>query len=513
METPAALPRDTTTLAEQPSFVEFFSIEGLYGYRSVSLASRFAATVLIARNGSGKTTLLAALDAFLRGQFTRFAGLEFETIRCKLRGYPELLLSRHDVDQLAELAANSEIALRAKAWEVEPLALLELLETDLSEPFGSEDNPTFNTIYIKLGYDRRLARAQCEKLATLLEDLNPEISVIRRAVRAALAGVEIVYLPTYRRIELSIPSPESRSTGRRKSILSRLGVARSGLYTADIQFGLSDISDRLKSMYSMMLYQANQGYGKVSANIIRDLISDNYRRGEGGEQPSREALEIFVSRIRESEREYRRTPYAVPALLSEVDLQKLYSGQFSQAAAPFLAYFLSQLNSVIQETSGAEQLVADFIDSCNRYLSGEDPTTDWKDSPRDVHDRKQLKFNRKNLSVKVVSQSTGKAVPLESLSSGEKQMISLFARLYLYPGPKLVLIDEPELSLSLAWQRRILPDVLAAPTCSQVVAITHSPFIFDNDLEPFAGSLQLRISPTGELFPHSEFLETEDPDE
>jgi predicted ATP-binding protein involved in virulence len=73
-------------------------------------------------------------------------------------------------------------------------------------------------------------------------------------------------------------------------------------------------------------------------------------------------------------------------------------------------------------------------------------------------------------------------------------MISLFARLYLYPGPKIVLIDEPELSLSLDWQRQILPDVLRAPTCQQIIAITHSPFIFDNELEPFAGSLRLRVS-------------------
>ncbi|KVD26004.1 hypothetical protein WI82_16180 [Burkholderia ubonensis] len=76
-------------------------------------------------------------------------------------------------------------------------------------------------------------------------------------------------------------------------------------------------------------------------------------------------------------------------------------------------------------------------------------------------------------------------------------MISLFARLYLYPGKKIVLIDEPELSLSLDWQRQILPDILKAPLCQQAIAITHSPFIFDNELEPFAGSLKFRVNPKG----------------
>lgn len=517
METTTPASRDITALAEQPSFVEHFSIEGLYGYRSVSLSSQYAATVLIARNGSGKTTLLAALDAFLRGQFTRFAGLDFESIECRLQGYAEpFVLKRWHVEQLTDLAANSEILVRAKAWEVEPLALLELLETDFSDPIfpGPEDNPTFNAIYTKSGYDRRVTRTQCEKLSQMLGNINPELDQLRRTLRTVLQGMEIVYLPTYRRIELSLPTPDARSAaGRKRSILARLGVARSGLYTADIQFGLSDISDRLRSLYLSTLYQANQGYGKVSASIIRDLISGAYKNSINTEAPSREALEIFFSRIKEAEREYRRGPYAVPDLLSDFDLDRAYSGDVSDEARPFLAYFLGQLNSVIKETSSAEQLVEDFIASCNRYLSGDDGSTELRESARDFQDRKRLTFNRKNLSVKVISLTTGKQVPLEALSSGEKQMISLFARLYLYPGPKLVLIDEPELSLSLNWQRRILPDVLSAPTCRQAIAITHSPFIFDNELEPFAGSLHLKILASGDLFQNSEYLDSEDHDE
>ncbi len=38
-------------------------------------------------------------------------------------------------------------------------------------------------------------------------------------------------------------------------------------------------------------------------------------------------------------------------------------------------------------------------------------------------------------------------------------------------------------------------DVLSAPLCSQLIAITHSPFVFDNELEPFARALRLRRGP------------------
>nr|WP_315598380.1 AAA family ATPase [uncultured Cupriavidus sp.] len=488
-----------TQSAMKPSIVEHFSIEGLYGYRSVSLSSKYAATVLIARNGSGKTTLIAALDAFLRGQFSRFIGLDFEKITCRLSGHLfEFELFRRDIEQLADFVLGSEIAVRAKAWDIQPMALLTLIEGPIHTLSYSElvDDPTFSAINAKMGYDYAGTRSHCERLAKHLADQNFRINDIRNQLKIILANFEIVYLPTYRRIELSLPFPDTRRGEKKKSVLSRLGVARSGLYSADIQFGLSDISERLRAIYSEMLYTSNQGYGKVSANVINDLISGKYRDSANSattELPSRESLDIFFSRIKDASRELRRGPYS---FFAPPNLDAVYNNEIPEDAEPFLKYFLNQLNLVILETRGYEELVQAFISSCNKYLSGDDESVDEFTSPvENAFDSKKLDFNRRDLEVTVKSIVTGDDVPLESLSSGEKQMMSLFARLYLYPGPKIVLIDEPELSLSLDWQRQILLDVLKAPSCRQVIAITHSPFIFDNELEPFAGSLRFRIVP------------------
>ncbi|UQR61817.1 ATP-binding protein [Bradyrhizobium sp. C-145] len=110
-------------------------------------------------------------------------------------------------------------------------------------------------------------------------------------------------------------------------------------------------------------------------------------------------------------------------------------------------------------------------------------------------DDKELTLSRRNLEVTVRSIKANKTIPLDALSSGEKQMISLLAKLFLYPDNKIILIDEPELSLSIDWQKQILLDVMNAPLCKQVIAITHSPFIFDNALEPFARSFVSTIDP------------------
>ena len=74
----------------------------------------------------------------------------------------------------------------------------------------------------------------------------------------------------------------------------------------------------------------------------------------------------------------------------------------------------------------------------------------------------------------------------KNLSSGEKQILSMFASVYLSDKPMVLLIDEPEISLSLKWQRSLLPELIKAPFCKQLIAITHSPFVFDNELNNHA---------------------------
>jgi hypothetical protein len=278
-----------------------------------------------------------------------------------------------------------------------------------------------------------------------------------------------------------------------------LGLSKKGLFSADMQFGLADISERLAKLHQEMLFQSNQGYREISANIINDLITGEFDRENPSldRRPSPEALKLFFYRVQEGR---HVSPYE--ALLPDVD--QIYRGtNITESSSKFLTYFLGKLNTVMNKTRGVEEVVEEFIKNCNRYLSTEDASASLKPKRRRApanDDDKLLKLDRRDMKVTVTSVPTGRTIPLDALSSGEKQMISLFARLYLYPGKKIVLIDEPELSLSLDWQRKILVDILTAPSCAQVIAITHSPFVFDNELDGFATSLKLRLDAAPSLF-------------
>lgn len=76
--------------------------------------------------------------------------------------------------------------------------------------------------------------------------------------------------------------------------------------------------------------------------------------------------------------------------------------------------------------------------------------------------------------------SDGEPLPVTALSSGEQQEIVLLYQLLFKASPNsLILIDEPELSLHLVWQRQFLRDLqgIAKLASLDVLIATHSPQI------------------------------------
>ncbi|MFJ4194670.1 AAA family ATPase [Pseudomonas sp. NPDC089534] len=484
-------------LGGKPSLVESFEIHGLYGYRSIGMSSSYAATILIAKNGSGKTTLLSAMDAFLRRQFVRLNDLVFDKIVCKLSTFAEPLeLTRADLNDFVNASVRAELIAGARKLGVEEVELFNFLEGEYSSgSFAAvydSSSKLFSSIVRASNYSSRDAVEFCQKIRESYYCSTPNLSKLWTVLTETFKNVDIIYLPTYRRIELPIydDDVEGQSPRRPKP---NIRIPERGLFSGNIQFGLGDISERLRELNQSMLMESNASYREISANIINDLLDGSFERHSTNTEhlPERDELQLFFSRLKDVRN--RIGPYGD---VSIPDIDKVYNRQADTESNKFLFYFLGKLNATIQSTRKIEGIVEAFIDSCNKYLSSQDPSTETSSEAfidRRV-DGKVLCLNRRNLTVHVESLPLRRKIKLNALSSGEKQMISLFAKMFLYEKNKLVLIDEPELSLSIGWQREILKDILKAPNCVQIVAITHSPFIFDNELEPFAKSLKSSIN-------------------
>lgn len=75
-------------------------------------------------------------------------------------------------------------------------------------------------------------------------------------------------------------------------------------------------------------------------------------------------------------------------------------------------------------------------------------------------------------------------VTIPRLSSGEKQLLILFIETLLQrKEPYIFLADEPELSLHISWQRKILPAIRKINENAQIVVATHSPEVASNFVE------------------------------
>lgn len=101
-----------------------------------------------------------------------------------------------------------------------------------------------------------------------------------------------------------------------------------------------------------------------------------------------------------------------------------------------------------------------------------------RDNVNNKFRHKSIKFDRENGFTAMGSD--GRPLDLNSLSSGEQhELVLLYDLLFRVQPNTLVLIDEPELSLHVRWQKRFLPDLLEIVDTARFDALvaTHSPFI------------------------------------
>lgn len=75
-------------------------------------------------------------------------------------------------------------------------------------------------------------------------------------------------------------------------------------------------------------------------------------------------------------------------------------------------------------------------------------------------------------------------IQLDQLSSGEKQMLLILTTVFLQEEkPNVLLMDEPEISLHISWQDRLIEWIRQLNPYCQVILTTHSPNIFANGWE------------------------------
>lgn len=319
---------------------------------------------------------------------------------------------------------------------------------------------------------RELARVS-PRLASLDEnEVDQVIDILAKAVQSN-EREQVLFLPTYRRIEKELSDvfpdidlddvlPFSKTKSYRKKLQSG--------YVELVEFGMEDVMQAFDSTLSDLDQNFRTALNRLTGSYLGDIIRNNYKNVEPSQLSTdkfRETIKVMLPRIGD--------------ILSEGDRQKLgqllkdvKTNQVLLEEQRVTAYFLTRLVEIHKSQQEKEQPIRNLVDLVNQYLSNK--TLEFNSSEF------KLVFKRKNKDMT--------EVPIAGLSSGEKQIISLFTHIFLSDYDKYFLvIDEPELSISVPWQRRFLQDLKDTQKCAGLIAVTHSPFVFENSLAEYAHSI------------------------
>ncbi|NLQ06188.1 AAA family ATPase [Cylindrospermopsis raciborskii] len=433
-----------------------FSINRLFGFKDIKILFDKEATILIAENGAGKTTILNALYYTISCKFDKLRPIEFGSIILEFASGETVEIKKDDLDLLDLNELGSKTLLR-KLRPFLPIEEIEIL--------GREANispESFRRRLEMVSRRYRIPNSSILEFAGRIEkELDPEnpkhnpqeLRLYRtiRTIKKSI-GDTILYFPTYRRIE-----EELKNLGYEEEKLERLnfGDKEDKL----IQFGMDDVITKLEKIKTDIKNSALNLFSKVTGEILTQFIENLEITKEMRDRIQPETLSIVLSRVGEKN-------------ISTSDKEKIKklvsSKQINDGKHDYLVYFLSKMVSLYEQQKEKDNSINQFASKCNGYLN-----------------KKRIVYDEANVDISIIETTRGNSpIDFKNLSSGEKQIISLFSKLYLESsGDFILLFDEPELSLSIEWQRLLLPDILESGRCKLLLAATHSPFIFDNDLD------------------------------
>ena len=102
---------------------------------------------------------------------------------------------------------------------------------------------------------------------------------------------------------------------------------------------------------------------------------------------------------------------------------------------------------------------------------------------------KSVVTDRGTLNFRIGDSST--VIDSYSLSSGEKQLLYIMLTVLLEERQNYILIlDEPELSMHVSWQRKLISTIKRLNPNCQIIMATHSPAIFAEGYHSFINNIE-----------------------
>ena len=415
-------------------FIESFKIAKLWGHRDIDLTFHKDVNILIGPNASGKTTILSLLHAILSVQLQGILNFDFERAEIKLKEFKG--------GSVRTVTAECDAAKR-------------FLKLGLG-------NKRF---YFRIPVIRRP-----EQLYLFSErDRYDKERLIRQAAEGDITRVDelidlvpLVWLPVSRRLPIVVDREER--------------YRRSPLESVDLR--LQELLEGLSHYHSILNTQLSKRYGEFERQVLSMIL---YNR-------EHDQVDSIL----------KAGPFSLPTKAEKEQLRKAFKDA---------GLLDDQMRRRINDHfAAAEESVKRISDSREVGLELEDilvfplisRTKDMVGYARELEEDRERIFTPLNLYTKTVNSfledktvqvdesgrleinqlSSQSELEWQSFSSGEKQLLILLTQALLkVDEPVVYVADEPELSLHVTWQSKLLESLVTLGGDMQVIVATHSPDI------------------------------------
>lgn len=417
------------------------TITGVHGYQSIQINLNEGLNLIHGKNGVGKTTLLHIIANALNSDFSRFVHLNFSKISIHSFSGRCLRLESKLVNERTQISVWLDRELRHVAVAGDP-PRREFVD-ELAMHFGSQPVyvPAFRTIlegsFSERGFEQRFEFSG-EAFDEIVRHQHTLVTTEEAPNRNALQHQQRIEQNAYKTLFCRrffgqfIPIIRYQSLGE-----ARLQIERE---IREAWFELSSFDQQALANFAINAIEATLASGPAPKETEED-IADVYRNIQ-------ELLEAQRTQIPEA---FERVKQLLQPNASRETASPLLR--------PILTFFASTLEGRRSKQSKIFSKLRTFEDSLNRFL----------ENKRVIFVRPEARRGPRLIL------SNGHPMPLSAMSSGERHVFSLlFSATHIGSGDGIIIIDEPELSLHMDWQRMILAELFRQCDSRQMVVCTHS---------------------------------------
>ena len=417
------------------------SIRKLHGHNDYNVRFNDDITFLYGDNGCGKTTILNIITYVITGKIYELFQYKFDTIllsyvSTKTQKIDKIIVSLED-DNINLSFNGEQVQIDSQRFEYMNRNSDELEDLErfyFSEyPVLKSIKDVFNYIYLPLNRNGNVLIDYHYNMRSrkIMQSRYSMRNRVGNNVDYTLVDVESLISQAYNRVNFSLNNISEH-------------------FTDDMLSSFLDV-DNIPSMPLIVEYMNSLNNAKINqiqreyTNVVKTVLKYDAE--------TEEKINAFFKSLKED---------IINAKQAD-NVQVTIDLLFKLSEVTKITNIISKAEKIEQSKKKVRQPIENFLSTVNGYIQSN-------------NSEKQVGID--NDGTIYLKTSQGKKVNIQNLSSGEKQIVTFFA--YLIFGlqtsnQSIFIVDEPELSLHLNWQRKFVDSILSINDNVQLIFATHAP--------------------------------------